>query len=311
MITNNLYENILIEPVKKGCDELYAVSGYSSATFLRRHIKEVLEIEPKIKINLIIGMKGKRNEHPSYLSLLSRYRNNLNGYYFTGTPEVHSKTYSWVKNGDPFAGFSGSSNYSQYGFFSNKQQNQMACDDPNEIIKYYHYIQSNSTAIEDFIPSESDKVHTEPLEGSVLPGNLEWVKENESVRISFLSRSGELPTRSGLNWGQRQGRDPNQAYLPIRGDAKKDGFLPEKTFTFTLLTDDEKSLDCTVQQDGRKAISTTNDNSILGKYFRERLNIESGALITEQDLIRYGRTDFLLKKLSPETFYLNFKSTKL
>ena len=87
---------------------------------------------------------------------------------------------------------------------------------------------------------------------------------------------------------------------------KQEGFLPEKTFTFTLLTDDNETLDCTVQQDGRKASSTTNDNSLLGKYFRGRLGVESGSLVTKDDLIRYGRTDFSLRKLDDETFFLDF-----
>ena len=127
----------------------------------------------------------------------------------------------------------------------------------------------------------------------------------------FLSKNGELPLRSGLNWGQRpeHNRNPNQAYLSIRSDARREGFLPEKTFTFTLLTDDNETLDCTVAQEGRKAIHTTNDNSLLGKYFRDRLGIDSGLLVTKDDLIRYGRTDFLLKKLDDETFFLDFSST--
>jgi len=115
-----------------------------------------------------------------------------------------------------------------------------------------------------------------------------------------------VPGRSGLNWGQRPDRNPNQAYLSIRSDARKEGFLPEKTFTFTLITDDNETLDCTVAQEGRKAIHTTNDNSLLGKYFRNRINVELGSLVTKNDLIRYGRTDFLLKKLDDETFFLDF-----
>jgi hypothetical protein len=124
----------------------------------------------------------------------------------------------------------------------------------------------------------------------------------------LLSKDGELPPKSGLIWGQRPEHkiNPNEAYLSIRKDARREGFLPEKTFPFTLITDDNQTLDCTVKQAGRKAISTTNDNSKMGKYFREKLSVELGAMVEKSHLEEYGRTDFLLKKLDDEIFFLDF-----
>ena len=311
MITENLYENILINPATNGSNELFIVSGYSSATFLNKHLNELKDINSRSKINLLIGMHQKRNDHSAYLNIKSLFADRFEGYYFTGIPGVHSKTYSWIKNGVPTIGFSGSANYSQYGFFNTMQQNQMVEDDPFAIRDYFEILKRDSVKIEDYLPSQDEIVNIENVEGSLVPGEIEWVKYNKSVRISLLSKNGELPARSGLNWGQRPeyNRDPNQAYLSIRSDARREGFLPEKTFTFTLLTDDNKTLDCTVAQDGRKAIHTTNDNSLLGKYFRDRLDVELGSLVTKDDLMRYGRTDFLLKKLDDETFFLDFSKS--
>ena len=211
----------------------------------------------------------------------------------------------------PTTGFSGSANYSQYGFFNTMQQNQMTEDNPITIRDYFENLKRNSIRIEDYIISQEETINVENVVGSLAPGEIEWIEYNKSVRISLLSKNGTLPARSGLNWGQRPEykRDPNQAYLSIRSDARREGFLPEKTFTFTLLTDDNKTLDCTVAQDGRKAIHTTNDNSLLGKYFRNRLDVELGSLVTKDDLMRYGRTDFLLKKLDEETFFLDFSKS--
>ena len=310
MITEDLYKHILIDPISSGNNELFIVSGYSSATFLSRHLNEIKNVNPEIKLNLLIGMHQKRNDHSAYLNIKNLYPNNFNGYYYSGRPGVHSKTYSWVKDGVPSIGFSGSANYSQYGFFNTMQQNQMVEDNPSIIKSYFEILVKDSLKIEDYIAPEDESIDTVNVDGSLAPGTIEWIKYNESVRISLLSKNGELPARSGLNWGQRpeQNRDPNQAYLSIRSDARKEGFLPEKTFTFTLLTDDNETLDCVVAQDGRKAIHTTNDNSELGKYFRDRLNIGSGSLVVKDDLIKYGRTDFLLRKLDDETFYLDFSS---
>ena len=311
MITDNLYQDILINPVSSGNNELFIVSGYSSATFLSRHLNEIIQINPEIKLNLLIGMHQKRNDHSAYLNIKNLYPDCFYGYYYSGRPGVHSKTYSWLKDGVPKIGFSGSANYSQYGFFNTMQQNQMVEDDPSLIKDYFETLVEDSLNIEDYVPSEDDSPDVVNIVGSLAPGTIEWIKYNESVRISLLSRNGEVAQRSVLNWGQRpeESRDPDQAYLPIRLEARKDGFLPERSFTFTLLTDDNMTFDCVRAQDGGKAIHTTNDNSQLGKYLRGRLNLEPGSPIVKEDLIRYGRTDFLLKKLDDETFFLDFSGS--
>ena len=308
MLTTRLYEQILVNPALQGYFELHIVSGYSSATFLRKHLGDILEINPHVKINLIIGMNQKRRDHLAYLNLERNYPTIFKGYYFCSKPEVHSKVYCWTKSASDMKGFSGSANYSQFGFFNSKQQNQMVEGYPAQIREYFDSLLEKSIPIKNYSLKSEEVITHSPIDGSVPPGHIEWVEPNESVRISLLSKAGELPSRSGLNWGQRpeHKRDPNQAYLSIRTDATKEGFLPEKKFTFTLITDDEKTLDCTVQQDGRKAISTTDDNSILGRYFRNRLGVRSGAMIRKQDLLDYGRSDFLLRKLDDETFFLDF-----
>ena len=310
MITDNLYKKILINPASEGYDVLHIVSGYSSATFLRQHLSDILEINPSIKINLIIGMNQKRRDHLAYVNINEKFPHLFNGYYFSARPEVHSKVYCWTRDKTDLIGFSGSSNYSQYGFFNKKQQNQMVEDNPTEIKNYFYSLLENSTPILDYTLQPDEIIEVQSIDGSLAPGSIEWIKIDESVRISLLSKNGELPQKSGLNWGQRpeHNRDPDQAYLSIRTDATKEGFLPEKKFTFTLITDDNKSMDCTVQQDGRKAISTTNDNSVLGLYFRNRLGVPSGAMVTKDHLVNYGRSDFLLRKLDDETFFLDFSA---
>ena len=77
-----------------------------------------------------------------------------------------------------------------------------------------------------------------------------------------------------------------------------------------MLTDDGTSLDCVVQQQSRKGVSTTYDNSILGKYIRNRIGVREGELIKSNDLIKYGRTDFTLKKIDNENFLFDFSIEK-
>ena len=242
MITDNLYQQILIDPASSGNNELFIVSGYASATFLNKHISEITNKYPEIRLNLIIGMHQKRNDHSAYINIKNLYPN-FHGYYYSGRPGVHSKTYCWVKDGVPCIGFSGSANYSQYGFENSMQQNQMVEDDPSTIKNYFQTLLKNSLKIEDYVPSEDDSIDPINVEGYVAPVSIKWIKYNEIVRISLLDRkTGETTPRAHLNWGQRPKRESNQAYLPIPKGAQKEGFLPERNFRFTLITDDKKHL---------------------------------------------------------------------
>ena len=314
MIINNIYKDVLIDPVKNDCNELYIVSGYSSATFLRHHFNEIIKINPETKINLIIGMKSQKHDHAGFINLINKHQGLIDGHYYNGGGTVHSKVYSWVKDNSPLFGFSGSANYSRQAFLEN-QENQMVEDDPSQIKDYFIELAESSINMKEYVPTDKDFVDlidVMNVSGSIGAGTVHWIKENETVQISHLTKKGGIAEGSGLNWGHRKDgtkRNKDQAELRIRSNANKEGFLPEKKLTFTLLTDDGKSFDCKVSQTGRKAITSTNSNAELGLYFRNRLGLESGAFITKDDLLRYGRTDFILKKLDPETFYLDFRKT--
>ncbi len=82
--------------------------------------------------------------------------------------------------------------------------------------------------------------------------------------------------------------------------------MPPRALTFSLITDDGESFDCVVAQDGRKAIESTYNNSLLGIYFRRRLGLPLGSKIEVDDLENYGRTDYTIEKIDEETFLLDF-----
>ena len=132
-----------------------------------------------------------------------------------------------------------------------------------------------------------------------------------SVRISLLDRSGDLPLRSGLNWGQRpeERREPNQAYIKLPASVYKTNFFPPRTNHFTVLTDDGKVLICVRAQDSGKGVQTPHNNSLIGEYFRNRLNVSSGKLVKREDLTRYGRHDIVFYKIDDETYYMDFSNT--
>lgn len=321
MFIDNLYIPTLIDPVISGrANKIYIVSGYASATFARRHLVELKKIKENFEVNLIIGMPNAKNDHMAFLMLHDEFKGNFKGYYLQNQPPVHCKAYSWYNNDKPSVGYAGSANYSQYGFFSDQQLNQLTNDSPVEIKKLYDDLLRRSIYIPDHKLILPDS-HRMPRVASIPPGTIKWEIPDKRVTISFLTKKGILPPGgSGLNWGQRlekvrnkktgaityKSRKADQAYLSLKLDSRKEGFLPERAFTFSLITDDGQSFDCAVAQQGRKAIHSTKDNSEIGRYIRNRIGIPLGNKVTIEDLERYGRTDYTIEKIDDETFLLDF-----
>lgn len=77
---------------------------------------------------------------------------------------------------------------------------------------------------------------------------------------------------------------------------------------FTVLTDDGNVLICARAQENGKAIHTPHDNSLIGKYFRNRLALASGVAVEKKDLENYGRTDVRFYKIDNETYFLDFSA---
>lgn len=140
---------------------------------------------------------------------------------------------------------------------------------------------------------------------SLKPGTSIWMLENLVARVSLLDRRGCLGKVSGLNWGQRENRNKNQAYLPLRGDVRQEGFLPPLKEHFVLISTDGSRFICSVQQAGRKALACS-DNSALGVWIRTKLGLVGGSLVTVKDLEQYGRTDFTLARIRSDIFVVDF-----
>ncbi|GAB3710131.1 hypothetical protein GCM10027592_46840 [Spirosoma flavus] len=127
-----------------------------------------------------------------------------------------------------------------------------------------------------------------------------------SVLLSFLDRKGNLPMISGLNWGQRGKRERNQAYIKVPASVYRSDFFPQITEPFTLTTDDGTVFNCAIAQQYGKAIHTPQNNSLLGVYFRQRLGVPAGELVTLEHLQQYGRTDVRITKVDDSSFLMDF-----
>lgn len=307
---------VLFDPIREGANHLKIISGYATHTMASWHITEIKErgLNP-IDITLVVGMcpfDGIRESvHKGFNALMDEScltnRSKITCQYIIEGKPVHSKLYIWEKNGVPIRAFMGSANYTQSAF--SKQRRELIQEfDPDDALVYFESVERDSmycnhAEIEDKViltkahPTFSDD--GTPLV-SVRGAGV------ESVTLTLLARNGETGTKSGLNWGQRAGREPNQAYIPLPIDIARSDFFPLHKQHFSVLTDDGNQLILRVEQQNDKAITTPLNNSLIGEYFRRRIGVANGAYIQRKDLEAYGRTDVTFYKLDDEQYVMDF-----
>lgn len=327
MLTENLYEKVLIEPCRDlNAKKLYIVSGYATPAMVFKHFTDT---NCNIEVNLLLGMAKNGGlsiqKHHAFQNMVRNdFAGKFNCSYVNLNAPVHSKTYAWFnEQGTAVNGFVGSANYSQNAF-SNRQNEAMTNNSAVEIYDYYHSLLESSV---DCTSGNIDELFTltnerfnqqiirtvEPLPAGLFPQrtNLNSFREGvDYVRLSLLATTGaskgRVPDKSGLNWGQREGREPNQAYIAIPSTVQNSGFFPNIAEPFILYTDDDKYLDCVRAQANGKGLQTYRSNSILGSYFRNRLGVAPGVKVYLRDLERYGRTDVVIYKIDDENYYMDF-----
>lgn len=325
MITDNLYDQVLVQPAREDGNALSIISGYASAAFAADHLQDMLIMQSRPVVHLIVGMFPQigflRSNHLAFQQLSTTdYPIGFECRYVVAPPPVHVKAYSWYRDGQPLRGFVGSANYSKNAFAA-QQREAVALADAQEVQNYFDSLWAVSL---DCRETEADRLVSEAVEAYKTKSATENITVSttedeieglEHKRLSLLAEGGDIHQGGGgLNWGQRPGREPNQAYIPVPASVGRSGFFPPLKQHFTLMTDDGKSLICVPAEPKQKggtvphAIHTPLNNSDMGLYFRYRMGLASGAFITKQDLENYGRTDVVIYKLDPETYYMDFSA---
>ena len=300
----NIYENILTFPYASGLRMAKIITGYASSSFVYHVIHEF----PELKLDIIIGMAKKNGiskwDHIEYNRIASS-TNRLSVKYYIGDKPIHIKGLIWDSQERDVA-FAGSSNFSWNGY---RDYIEMMTSVPkNELIHAFPSV--------DFIDCKSPEVDDiDIIIDSITAQQPRSLKEiattKEVVHVPLFSEKQQrMHDRSGLNWGQRPeySREPNQAYIPVPKSIhdQHPDFFPPKDQEFTMLTDDGESFVCVMAQDNRKAIETRYDNSILGRYFRKRLNVSLGSYITLGDLEKYGRKSLSIYKIGSDLFFFDY-----
>lgn len=303
-MSRNDFQTILLDPISHGFEQLYILTADASPIMASLFLKKIETLRDSFKLSLLIGMSMKTginsSYHAGFRSLCPRpiQGDNLEfmcSYKTEGEP-FHGNLYIWMKNGHPSLAYSGSAQFQQQSFLSSAQETMSRCD--------------AETALKIYESEESQAIyctHNEVEENVVIYSlrQPDTFNNDDTITLSLLAKTGDVGNRSGLNWGQREGRNPNQAYIPLPSKFAQSGFFPLDGH-FMVLTDDKKTLILRVEQQNDKAITTPMNNSSLGEYFRNRLGLANGAYVTKQDLEKYGRTDVTFHKIDEETFTMDF-----
>ncbi len=321
-LTDDLFEKVLVEPVIRGATELYIVTGYASSAMVTRHFEEITKTQQReLSIDLHVGMSGRDGLSRRTLLGLQAIPRQIGSRTFNCTfssrgSSIHSKLYVWCDDSGPREAFLGSSNYTQLGFGigASSQTHGEVCTPIDPELGFKYVLRSSKDGIGyksddvfEYIDLIDDALHNQrDKEDSEDIGLLESPSVDLPLVMLRGADAGQVHTRSALNWGQREGRNPNQAYIPVPSAIARTGFFPERGQHFQVSTDDGEAFICTIAQEGDKAIETPSDNSLIGLYFRRVLGLRPGDPVSTEDLERFGSNAVRFTKIDSETYQLSF-----
>ncbi|EPN3656158.1 restriction endonuclease PLD domain-containing protein [Enterococcus hirae] len=293
------------------------ISGYASSSMVNQHIAFLQGEGIYIRsLELIVGMVLRDGisiaDYKGFLYNDRRFECFF-GYYSLNNIPIHSKLYIWSDEFGNSEAYIGSANYTQNAFLRRSNDEILSPCDPRTAMLYYesisnHVIDCCNPDVQNlFAITETRRM----IEDARRVQRSSRIVDNNgigtTITLPLLTRNGEIHPRSGLNWGQRPGRESNQAYIPIPMTYQLNNFFPNVGEVFNVITDDDILLVCCrAQGDHGKAIQTTQNNSEMGIYFRDRIGVTRGDFVTKEDLLNYGRIDVDITKLDESTFYMNF-----
>jgi len=334
LVSTGLFDYALIRPLSAAerPDTLRIVSGYASHAMAAHHLITTTGLKKDLCVELVYGMAGadgvRKTDHIGFQSLEKKsefpYRGSFACSYVKKPLSVHSKVYVWCRGASPVQAFLGSANYSDTGFNNSNRIETLAECDPASALRFFEETRRMAVPcgvanLERDFPAKLRQIAMP----AVLPKVIAIEKDrgspfygHEKISLSLLDRFGTTGNGSGLNWGVRPNgapreshgsvREPNQAYLRYPAEFQRTDFFPAVGVRFTVLTDDGAIFTCTRAQAKGKGIETPQDNSELGRYFRNRLGLLPGSYVTVADLRKYGRFDVTFYKLDSENYVMDF-----
>jgi len=311
----SLAESILLAPAENGANKLCILTKSASPNMaswlLFNHIRK---LKTFINIELIIDTAGSDgisvSAHEGFKGLHTMIPNFICSYIYESIP-VYTNLYIWLKDDIPIVAYAGTAAFEQSDFLV-KTHESISLYNTSEAWEQYQTAVNNSVYCNYAEVEEDVMIYQTPAISASIKKDCDPLhhRSDEVFLPLVTKRTGEPGIHSGLNWGQRKGRNPNQAYIPLPIKIAKSGFFPvdpiESPPHFSVVTDDKRHLILRVEQQNQKAITTPLSNAQLGEYFRNRLNLANGVFVTRADLERHGRINVRFVKIDSEHYYMDF-----
>lgn len=320
MISENLFQEILLNPAKNGGTELLVVSGYATGRMAQLHLDDPEIRETDIRVRVVHGMAFRDGvweiDHRQFTELARA--GHFECHYRIRNPAIHSKVYVWLARGVPLVAFAGSANYTMTGFGripgTDYSQNEVMVQvHPTMAKNYFETVLNGAMEIDH--ADIAEHINIRPGTPAESPQN-----DEEHQTISLLTHRGRGNKVAGLNWvlDRRGGpgkRNPAGGYIQIGASLGRSDFFPPRPEPFELRTDDgeyitvvraqKSSTPKTLPPSSGDAIET-NPNHVLGLYFRRRLGLADDAYIEPHHLQTHGRSDVTFIKIDEERFIMDF-----
>lgn len=321
MLLNNLFERVLINPASKGAEELWVITGYSSPAIVHKQLDRLEQLGLEVKIHVLVGMIGLDGldlaSHEGFKKLTKIYNGKFSCRYVLKKSITHSKNYLWLKKGKPLLGFTGSANYS-INAFSGKVIETLAEDEPASISELFKKIAENSVACIDPHVAEHFSFFNLPTKAGInyrsanteipeLSGRAFDPTGLKSLTLTLLKSRGApaVHDSGGINWGHRDNRDRDEAYISVP-TVHQGAFFPDLKKRFKVTCDDGQVFVMVAEGTNGKQVTTPNGNWQLGRYLRTRMGLKSGAKVKLEDFTRYGRSNVTFYKKSSDQYFLDF-----
>lgn len=309
-ISNEIFENY-----PKSSDELIVISGWVSPSEIENVLSNNLETK------ILYGMTSRGIPEPVHFKFidLSKTNDKLSVYYALPQNEVHAKCYIWKQHRKIIKCLVGSANFTHSGLNSPQKEIlvNINSDKYGKIEQYINSVLESGRRENCTEKSLNTKIIKLAEKTPISAGNTQELVSMDTIRMTFLDSSGNLPPESGLNWGQGSGHvKPNDSYIRITKAALKTGFFKPKTskqIAIDAMWDDRTAMG--LYEEGNqefeselypKQLASAKSKEILGKYLRKRLGVKSGDPITLNDLNKYGRTNVDITIVADKSYYLDF-----
>ncbi|GGE65006.1 restriction endonuclease PLD domain-containing protein [Nesterenkonia cremea] len=323
------YNTCLLEPLSTGHDRLLVITGYTDPTFISEHLRELKRVIRRrtrmLQVDVLLGMVAKdgitERDHETLKTLVRDYEQQqvaFNLHYRLDGPPVHSKLFVWGSEGAPSTAWAGSANYTRAGFGPQgvTQEEILTPTDPERAASYAEPLFHSG------IPCTSDLVYSRPIfrRRRFAPEELSQLDPTDSIPVTssetaaqlslklYKSKTGEThDPGGGINWGLRDGRDPDEAYIHVPSDARP--FFPPANHHFSVTTDDGEVLILSRASGGQavgKDLRTPANNARLGRYLRKRIGAARGQVVLRKHLTSYGRDEVTFRRSSEGEYFLDF-----